>query len=212
MASTAEQVRKEAITDIGSLQGKVDQKLRFVELRAAGHSYAVIAKDLHVSKGTLANWSRELEAEIASAKAIELEALLEEFYLLKEGRIRLLGGLLQRLKDELDGRDLTDISTDKLVDLTLRVYGELEDERVEVRPLSDTERRRLKDGTGPEVNARDVAGKLVDTLERYKAGLLDAGQARQELFLLQGVLKAQEQTVLEEKLDRIEAALDRRRS
>ncbi len=212
MASTAEQVRKEAITDIASRQGKTDQKLRFVELRASGHSYAAIAKDLHVSKATLANWNKELETEIASAKAIELEALLEEFYLLKEGRIRLLGGLLQRLREELESRDLSDISTDKLVDLTLRTYGELEAERVEVRPLSDSEQRRLRDGTGPEVNAKDVAGRMVDTLERYKAGLLDAGQARQELFLLQGVLKAQEQTVLEEKLDRIEAALDRRRS
>lgn len=212
MASTAEQVRKEAITDIASRQGKTDQKLRFVELRASGHSYAAIAKDLHVSKATLANWNKELETEIASAKAIELEALLEEFYLLKEGRIRLLGGLLQRLREELESRDLSDISTDKLVDLTLRTYGELEAERVEVRPLSDVEQRRLRDGTGPEVNAKDVAGRMVDTLERYKAGLLDAGQARQELFLLQGVLKAQEQTVLEEKLDRIEAALDRRRS
>jgi len=212
MASTASQVRKEAITDIDSRRGKLDQKLRFVELRAEGHSYAVIAKDLHVSKGTLANWSRELEAEIASAKAMELESLMEEFYLLKEGRIRLLGGLLQRLRTELEARDLSTIPTDKLVDLTLRTYGELQEERVEVRPLSDEERRRLKDGTGPEVNARDVAGKLVDTLERYKAGLLDAGQARQELFLLQGVLKAQEQTILEEKLDRIEAALDQRRS
>lgn len=213
MASTAEQVRKEAITDIEARPGRTDQKLRFVEMRAAGHSYATIAKELHVAKGTLANWSRELEADIASLKAMELESLMEEFYLLKEGRVRLLGGLLERLRTELEARDLKDISTDKLVDLTLRTYGELQEERVEVRPLSDLERRRLqhKDGTGPKVNAQDVASTLVETLERYKAGLIDAGQARQELFLLQGVLKAQEQTVLEEKLDRIEAVLEGRR-
>ena len=122
MASTAEQVRKEAITDIASRQGKTDQKLRFVELRASGHSYAAIAKDLHVSKATLANWNKELETEIASAKAIELEALLEEFYLLKEGRIRLLGGLLQRLREELELERLRVLSLNVMIDLAEEAF------------------------------------------------------------------------------------------
>jgi LPS O-antigen subunit length determinant protein (WzzB/FepE family) len=45
-----------------------------------------------------------------------------------------------------------------------------------------------------------------------RAGRIDAEQAQHELSLLQGMLKAAEQTTLEEKLDRIEAALDARRS
>lgn len=204
MASQTVQVRKEGITDIEESLGRTEQKLRFVEMRASGHSYLSISKALRVSKGTLTNWSRELEAEIATAKALELEALQETFYLLKEGRIRLLGGLLERLRLELESRDLSTLTTDKLVDLLLRVYGELQQERVEVRPLG---RGPLRDGSGPEMNAQQIAGSILDTLERYRSGLIDAGQAKQELFLLQALLKAQEQTVLEEKLDRIEAAI-----
>src|SRR4030042_1535261 len=70
---------------------KEEQKSRFIHLRAKGNSYARIAKELGVSKGTLVNWSAELETEIAQARSVELEVLQEEFFLLKEGRIRLLG-------------------------------------------------------------------------------------------------------------------------
>ena len=72
-------------------QGKAELKAEFVQLRAKGLPYVRIAERLGVAKSTLANWNAELEAEIASARAMELEALQEEFFLLKEGRITLLG-------------------------------------------------------------------------------------------------------------------------
>jgi hypothetical protein len=78
--------------------GKEEQKSRFIYLRAKGNSYARIAKELGVSKGTLVNWNTELEAEIAQVRCIELEALQEEFFLLKEGRIRLLGEQLKTIQ------------------------------------------------------------------------------------------------------------------
>ena len=68
--------------------GKEEQKHRFVVMRAKGYSYARIARELGVSKGTLASWNAELEAEVARVRAMELEALQEEFFLLKEGRSR----------------------------------------------------------------------------------------------------------------------------
>ena len=71
--------------------GKEEQESRFVLLRAKGKSCARIAKELGVSKGTLVNWNAELEAEITQARNVELEAPQEEFFLLKEGRIRFLG-------------------------------------------------------------------------------------------------------------------------
>jgi len=36
-------------------------------------------------------WSRELQEQIAQTRAIELETLHEEFFLLMEGQIRFLG-------------------------------------------------------------------------------------------------------------------------
>jgi len=52
---------------------------------------------------------------------------------------------------------------------------------------------------------------MASLLERYKAGLLDTLQARQELALLIAMLKAEEQAELEKKLDAIEAVLESRK-
>jgi hypothetical protein len=125
-------------------RGKAELKSEFVQLRAKGLPYLRIAERLGVAKSTLANWNAELEAEIASAKAMELEALQEQFFLLKEGRITLLGEQLRRLRSELANRDLADVPTDKLLELVLRYHATLKEEFVEVRPLSEGELARLR--------------------------------------------------------------------
>jgi hypothetical protein len=83
---------------------------------------------------------------------MELEALQEQFFLLKEGRIRFLGEQLLRLRGELAGRDLADVPTDRLFELLLKHHAALREEFVEVRPLSDREAARLK-----SLTARDAA-------------------------------------------------------
>ncbi len=132
------------ICDLRAQRGKTELKSEFVQLRAKGLPYAKIAERLGVAKSTLANWNAELEAEIASARAMELEALQEEYFLLKEGRIRLLGEQLRRIRDELAGRNLADLSTDRLMDLMLRHYAALKEEFVETHVLTEAEVKRLK--------------------------------------------------------------------
>lgn len=141
------QVRKGGITDtdlVVEMEGKLALQQTFIELRAQGLSYARISKRLKVSKGTLANWNRELEGEVARARAIELEALQESFYLLKEGRIRLLGEQLKAVQEELKTRSLEEVPTEKLVDILLKLYTELKAEFIEAEPLSDDEITLLK--------------------------------------------------------------------
>ena len=191
--------------------GKLELKAQFVGLRAKGWSYRRIARQLHVSKSTLANWSQELEEEIASLKAMELEALYETYYLLKEGRIRLLGGVLRKIKAELRSRSLSDVSTDKLLELLLKYDEALQAEYVEPRPLSSQEIAELKAKAGTKLDSQAISEELDDLLKRYKAGLLDIQQARQELALLLAILKAEEQGVIEEKLERIGGVLEVRR-
>jgi len=157
----SEYVRKDGITDIensGSKHGltvreeagirplaeageagKLEVKAQFVELRAKGWSYLKISRKLKVSKNTLANWGAELEGEIASLKAMELEALYEKSYMTKEARIKLLGAQLKGIQDELKKRGLEDVSTDKLLDMELKLYQALQAEYVEARPLTDAE-------------------------------------------------------------------------
>ena len=125
--------------------GKLEIKSQFVELRAKGWSYRKIARKLKVSESTLANWSQELEEEIASLKAMELEGLYETYYLLKEGRIRLLGGMLRKIKAELRSRDLSEVPTGRLLELLLKYQEALQGEYVEPRPLSSQQIAELKE-------------------------------------------------------------------
>ncbi len=92
--------RTDAMTSMGGDEdagrlGKEEQKYRFIEMRAKGHSYGWIAQELGVAKGTLAAWNAELEAQAAKVRAMELEALQEESFLLEEERIRLIGEQFQ---------------------------------------------------------------------------------------------------------------------
>jgi hypothetical protein len=111
--------------------GDLEDKEKFIELRAKGWTFDKIAKELHKRKATLIDWSKELESEIANRKAIELEVLYEKHYLLKEQRIEKLGNLLNKIINEIDNRNLKDIPTDKLFDLLLKYNKEIKEEMIE---------------------------------------------------------------------------------
>lgn len=111
--------------------GDLEDKEKFIELRAKGWTFDKIAKELHKRKATLIDWSKELESEIANRKAIELEVLYEKHYLLKEQRIEKLGNLLNKIINEIDNRDLKDIPTNKLFDLLLKYNKEIKEEMIE---------------------------------------------------------------------------------
>ena len=178
-----------------------DHKTRFIELRAKGHSYTSIAKELSVSKGTLTAWNTELEAEIARARAVELEALQEEFFLLKEGRIRLIGEQLKAIQTEIGKRDLSKVHTDRLLDLQLRYFEQLKGEYVETGPRTKT---------GPKLNSDAICEQLQSVLSRYRTGEISEPQAKLEQAVLQSMLKAIEQTELAAKLERLTAVMQAR--
>ena len=135
--------------DSGSLipadeAGKQELKHEFIELRAKGYSYRKIAKKLDVSIATLSNWRQELEGEIATLKAEELDALYERYYMTKQQKISQLGRQLKAIQQELRSRDYSEIPTDKLLDMELKVYQALDEEKVDIRPLSSQEIQELK--------------------------------------------------------------------
>lgn len=109
----------------------LETKERFIELRAKGYSFDKIAKEIGKAKQTLIDWSKELEDEIANLKAIELEALYEKYYLHKEQRLELFAEQLSKIKEELEQRDLSQVSTDKLLDLFLKFDTKIGEEIIE---------------------------------------------------------------------------------
>jgi len=117
----------------------LETKERFIELRAKGWSFDKIAKELGKAKQTLIDWSKELQDEIANRKALELEALYETYYLQRESRLQTFGAMLTKIKEEVESRDLSDVPTDKLLDLFLKYNTQIREEIVEPIYKSSTE-------------------------------------------------------------------------
>ena len=109
----------------------IETKERFIELRAKGWSFDKIAKEIGKAKQTLIDWSKELQDEIANRKALELEALYETYYLQRESRLQTFGAMLTKIKEEVMSRDLSDVPTDKLLDLFLKYNNQIREEIVE---------------------------------------------------------------------------------
>lgn len=103
-----------------------NKQKKFIELRGKNWSFNRIAKEIKVSKSTLIKWDKEFTYEIANINQMELEALYEEFKMTKEQRLEYLGKLQKKLIKELEKRDLTDVKTDKLLDMLLKTNDKLE--------------------------------------------------------------------------------------
>lgn len=110
-------------------------KQRFVELRAAGKSFAAIAEEISVSKPTLIAWSRELGEQVQNLRAINDEALIEKYRLTKEREIKALSSQLDAVEKELASRSLSDVPTEKLYSVLFRLMHEA---RREYKPLTFT--------------------------------------------------------------------------
>lgn len=95
----------------------LDQKQQFIKLRANNESFNSIALKLKVSKPTLITWSKELEKDINQAKAIEIDALQKQYWVSKQHRLTVLGERLKKVREELDKRDMSDLSTERLLEL-----------------------------------------------------------------------------------------------
>ena len=58
---------------------------------------------------------------------------------------------------------------------------------------------------------QNILDELNKTLIRYRAGIIDLQRCRHELALLIAMLKGYEDTVVEEKLDRIQSVIEERK-
>lgn len=103
-------------------------KLRVVELRADGLSYERIAKELSISKQSAVDIAKEKIDEVATLQAIRMEALFESERINTKGRIEQLSALHSKIREEIEKRDLSDVPTDKLINLFLKTTDALSGE------------------------------------------------------------------------------------
>jgi intein-encoded DNA endonuclease-like protein len=110
----------------------VETKAKFIELRAQGLAYDAISKQIKVSKPTLLSWAAEMEGELQKAKVLEFEALLQQYKLSREERVRALCEELKRIGEEIAKRDFTDVRSDKLVEIYLTLQSKIVEEAGQV--------------------------------------------------------------------------------
>ena len=120
-------------------------KLKIVELRSLGRSIASIAKEVGVAKQTVVDVCKDMKEEVAALHALQLDELYEKEKIGTEERIRNFSSLLAKIKAELEERSLTDVPTDKLVDMYLKTASALEGAIVEPIFKSSTEQEEEKE-------------------------------------------------------------------
>lgn len=98
----------------------------FIELRAEGLSLAKISAQIGISKPTLIKWTRECGLELNNHKTLVIDEMKASFQASKKDVIEKLVKLANRLDDEIANRDLSDVSTEKLIRLSMEMKKEID--------------------------------------------------------------------------------------
>lgn len=106
----------------------VDQKDKFIELRAQGLSFDKIAEQTGISKPTLIKMNRDLQVEVNRLKLINLESLADSYGMLRASRIKHIGNLLNRVDTALEQSDLNSLAPDRLFELRFKLTDRLQKE------------------------------------------------------------------------------------
>ena len=108
-----------------------DEVREFIQLRSEGLSFERIARRLWISRSTLVRWSKKYESEISALKAGRLEALREQYCLSVEKKVKMWGKIVEQVRQELDGRSLRIVTSERLLDMLIKAQSKLEQSFVE---------------------------------------------------------------------------------
>lgn len=170
----------------------MDLKRRFIELRAENKSYDEIAKEINISKATCTAWNKELEEEISTLKKDELNALYNSYHMTREARIRQLGETLNKIDQEIESIDLSDVPPEKLLDYKLKYTEALKKEYIPIsKPL--------------DLGGGNLLQNLVmyhsNLLDDFRAGEITGEQVQVQLKALGSVLSLYNSSEIQRQLD-----------
>ena len=124
-------------------------KEKFIELRSQGLSISEISKQIHVKQKALIEWEHELYGEISNAKDLILDTFRERYAVTPASKVELWGQIVDRLNKELSKRDLSDVSTDKLLLMLAKAQERLDSYyqapklMTDIQIIKDKQRREL---------------------------------------------------------------------
>jgi len=108
----------------------IEEKEKFIQLRAQGFSFDKIAEELEVSKPTLLKWNGEFLSEIQEAQFHELDKILNEYQVHRKKRFEKNCKLLNAVYAELEKKveKLEKLSVPELAKLAEALESKLEKE------------------------------------------------------------------------------------
>lgn len=126
----------------------LDERQQFIELRAKGYSFQRISDELDISKPTLVEQSKDIvtNRDIQNQRTLIVDELQERYAVTRRHRIKVFGQFLQKAKDELNGRDMSDISTDRLITMVIKFSDTLKADEAELVLLGEEEWKPFKLG------------------------------------------------------------------
>lgn len=174
-------------------------KEQFVILRAENKSYSQITKQLPISKSSCIKLSKELNNEIAQAKAENLQSLYNTYSMTKEARIKNLGETLKNLDKAIEAQDFSNLSLKDLLELKLKYSNALQEEYIPIAACKEIEAQdsyidQLKKLLEQE---RESRGQFNFT------GGLTYKELNTELLLLDKIHKAETETGSNTKLNEL---------
>lgn len=184
----------------GEVVTETDKRAKFIEYMARGYSRRAVAKEIHINKDTACKWAKELDKEITEVKRDLLSDAYAQYGLSKASRIGRLGNTINRIDEELSKRDLSEVSTDKLLDLRLKYDTALANEPEPTRTGTGQAHTTIRD-------AKSLMSELNDLHQRVKSGETTREQARDELSVLMTIGRLYEATELEDKISQLKQAL-----
>lgn len=165
---------------------------KFIGLRAEGFSYMAISKKLKISRETCSKWEKELGERLSQEKRDRIESVYNQYGMMKEARIKGLGDLLKKVEGELSNRSLEDVSSDKLIDLSLKIREALKEEYSPVN-------------MGAQESLTESIRETVEILTtRIKSGELETNSLKSETASLLSLVKAKESLPSEDREEQVQ--------
>lgn len=154
------------------------KKEQFTIMRADGHSYAEISKELGISKSTCTAWNSELKENIAELETDNAQELKHKYRITRANYIERIGETLERINQAIEKTDFTKIPAEKLLKLKLEYEEKI---LTECTPIY--EKRE-------PLTAQELADEGTYILKQLKAGQITDQQAKTRLLIIEGIYRS----------------------
>lgn len=116
------------------------KRQQFISMRIEGKSFQEIAQALTVKKTNLIEWNKEAETRTAISEglAIRLNDEVRTLEMGKQNRLTAMLKIYKKVIQEIENRDLSDVATDKLIQLSVLLNQKINEQNARVE-IGDNE-------------------------------------------------------------------------